>query len=502
MTAIRFLSLALVFLLLAAAAPAEARAGRVALLIGNSSYVNVPRLANPSSDVTLLAAALSKAGFDVDTQMDLGRAEMVRTLRSFEDRAASADIAVIYFSGHGLEMKGENFLVPVDARLAADRDVDDETVTLSRVLRATNGAKTLKLVILDACRNNPFLTAMSQTRSVSAIARGLAEIEPRSSDTLIAYAAKAGTTAFDGNRSNSPFAASLARHLVEPGLDIRIALGKVRDEVLQRTNNLQEPYAYGSLGGRMVALAQSTMSDAPMTLTRAVPALPPLPAPAETPAPAPTPVPVPVPAPAVSQDNPAALDPSSELCKLAAQHWDAARKLDRIDIYQTHIQVFAKCPFVNAARERLEQLQSGAASGVAAIAPPAEDPVVARPAPSASPASLAEPVEKTVVKPAAKVSAKPVRIMRKSVRRTQTVRHWPQPPRPWAERSAPPVRKLAKVTRPRIIHEADVDAFDAPRGGEVRLIPQPLALATHPEGGGGHDGAGGGGGGGGGGGWH
>ena len=248
--------LALLFALLTSAAPAVADK-RVALLIGNGSYLAVPALANPRNDVKLLESALESAGFDeVRVAFDLGQKPMLKALNAFADVAADADIAVIYYSGHGLEMGGVNYLVPVDATLAADTDVPDETVTLERVMQALDGAKRLKLVILDACRTNPFLALIKIKGGRKAIERGLAPVEPAGSDTLVAFAAKAGTPAYDGDGENSPFAAALANRLVAPGDDVEIALRKVRDDVLAATHNRQEPFKYGSLGGAIIPLSK------------------------------------------------------------------------------------------------------------------------------------------------------------------------------------------------------------------------------------------------------
>jgi uncharacterized caspase-like protein len=129
-------------------------------------------------------------------------------------------------------MGGANYLVPVDATLATDNDVADETVTLDRVMKALDDAKRLKLVILDACRTNPFLASMTVKGGQKAIEKGLAPVEPRGSDTLIAFAAKAGTPAEDGDGENSPFVAALAKRLIAPGVDVEIALREVRDDAL------------------------------------------------------------------------------------------------------------------------------------------------------------------------------------------------------------------------------------------------------------------------------
>jgi uncharacterized caspase-like protein len=245
---------------------------RVALIIGDSAYQNAPQLKNPVNDAALMAATFKSAGFDVvDSRQNLSALETRRVLREFADAAENADIAVVYYAGHGLEVDGVNYMIPVDAKLERDTDVFDEAVPLDRLLIAAEPAKQLRLVILDACRDNPFAKTMK--RSVAAarsIDRGLAQIEPSSPNTLIAYSAKAGSTASDGDSRNSPFALALSKHLTTPGLDVRKALGYVRDDVLKATSNHQEPFVYGSLGGDEVSLAPA--APAPQPAANAQPA--------------------------------------------------------------------------------------------------------------------------------------------------------------------------------------------------------------------------------------
>jgi uncharacterized caspase-like protein len=240
--------------LLAVSQPALAEK-RVALVIGNSAYQNVAPLANPVNDSTRIAATLKDAGFDVvDSRRDLPAAATKRALRDFADRARDADIAVVYYAGHGIEVNGSNYLIPVDARLERDTDIYDEALSLDRILIAIEPAKKLRLVILDACRDNPFAKSMKRTVATRAIGRGLAMVEPTSPNVLIAYSAKAGSTAVDGDGSNSPFTLALTQHIAKPGLDVRRAFGFVRDAVLKSTGNQQEPFVYGSLGGEDVPL--------------------------------------------------------------------------------------------------------------------------------------------------------------------------------------------------------------------------------------------------------
>jgi Caspase domain len=240
---------------------------RVALILGNSVYQNVPPLSNPINDGAVMAATFKNAGYDVVSRFDLSALDTRRVLRDFADRARDADIAVVYYAGHGMEVDGTNYLIPVDAKLERDTDIYDEAFSLDRILVAVEPAKQLRLVILDACRDNPFARNMKHSLASRSIGRGLAKIEPASPNTLIAYSAKAGSTAQDGDGKNSPFTTALAQHLTTPGLDVRKAFGFVRDDVLKSTSNRQEPFVYGSLGGNDVALVPARAAPPPQAQT-------------------------------------------------------------------------------------------------------------------------------------------------------------------------------------------------------------------------------------------
>lgn len=237
---------------------------RVALVVGNSSYQNAPLLPNPANDAAAITVTLKNAGFDVvDSRVNLAATDMRRALREFADQARDADIALVYYAGHGIEIDGTNYLIPTDARLERDTDIYDEAFSLDRVLLAIEPARQLRVVIVDACRNNPFADTMKRTVASRSISRGLARVEPAVSNTLIAFAAKAGLTALDGNSKNSPYATALVKYIAKPGLDLRRAFGFVRDDVLQATGNRQEPYVYGSLGGEDVALVPAPKVEEP-----------------------------------------------------------------------------------------------------------------------------------------------------------------------------------------------------------------------------------------------
>ncbi|MGV7213071.1 caspase family protein [Bradyrhizobium sp. UFLA05-112] len=249
----------------------------MALVVGNSAYKNASTLSNTINDSNAIAALFKSIGFEVViSRNDLGVVEFKRTVREFLITAENADMAVVYYAGHGLEIGGTNYLIPVDARLSRDYDVDDEAIALDRIIWALQPVRRLRLILLDACRDNPFAAKLrSAGRTPSR--GGLAKLDEVGADTLVAYAAKAGSISYDGDGVNSPYAIALLKHLAEPGVDIRIALGRVRDAVIAMTGGRQEPFIYGSLGGATISLVSP--SDATRVAPAAAPAPPPVPVP-------------------------------------------------------------------------------------------------------------------------------------------------------------------------------------------------------------------------------
>ena len=222
---------------------------RVALVIGNAAYQAVSGLANTTNDARAIADVLKADGFtSVRIALDMTRASMIASLNDFQREADTSDWAVVYYAGHGLEVSGTNYLVPIDARLGDDRDIQDEAVSVDRILRAVENAKKLRLVMLDACRDNPFLKRMHRSIATRSISRGLAAIEPLGA-TLIVFAAKDGETAEDGAGNHSPFAASLIKRLQQPTIEINKLFRLVTSDVLKATGNQQRPFVYGSLPG-------------------------------------------------------------------------------------------------------------------------------------------------------------------------------------------------------------------------------------------------------------
>ena len=250
----------LIFFLPASAAQAEKR---VALVIGNSAYQNAPALGNPVKDAKAMAEMFQRAGFDVaNTAYDAGNAQFRKAIRLFDDAAAASDIAVVYFAGHGIAINGVNYLVPVDAKLASDWDVEDELVPLDRFVAAVVQARRLALVILDAAGNNPLAQTMKRQRPNMAPGLSSVPVETGNLNVLIAYAAKEGSVTVQGEGDYSPYTAALLHNLFVPGLDIRLAFGRVRDEVLKATDSRQEPAVYGALGGGVFALVPGPAASA------------------------------------------------------------------------------------------------------------------------------------------------------------------------------------------------------------------------------------------------
>ena len=234
----------------APAAPTASATRKVALIVGNGAYRSVPPLANPPRDAKLMADTLRSLGFQIVTLApDLARDQFFAALREFGREAERADWAVVYYAGHGMEIGGINYLIPTDAKLAVDHDAEKQAVALEQVIAAVSGARKLRLVMLDACRDNPFEKNMQHTMAVKLVSKGLSNIEPEAG-FMVVYAAKHGETALDGDSLNSPFATALAREIRVPKVEVRRLFDIVRDDVWKATNHQQQPFTYGSLPGR------------------------------------------------------------------------------------------------------------------------------------------------------------------------------------------------------------------------------------------------------------
>lgn len=308
------------FFLVAGAAAADTK---VALLIANANYTTVASLRNPPNDIAVMQATLEAAGFDVSTLKNGTRAEMSAALASFEEKVEEADIGLVYYSGHGVEVNGENFLIPVDAALRSDRDVKYEAIVLSDVFGALSKARSFKLVLLDACRDNPFLRTMKHGLTKGVPTRGLARVDSSESNMLIGYATAPGDVATDGDGATSPYAKALARHIALPGLEIEAALRAVAKEVFEATGGRQRPFKTGSLFDTVMLGPSKTTSV-----------------------------------------------PSEDACRDAATHWSGISTSTDRSLFEEHLQNFPDCAFASLARIRLASLTPAQDAGRIAIAIP------------------------------------------------------------------------------------------------------------------------------------
>ncbi|PEQ13222.1 hypothetical protein B2G71_07210 [Novosphingobium sp. PC22D] len=241
------------------AMPVEA-ARKVALVIGNAQYANTTSLDNPPNDARIVAQSARQAGFDVTLVENLSNGQFQQALREFRIRADGSDIAMIYYAGHAIEGQGRNWLIPTDARLETEFDLPYEAINLDRLLESVTGAQT-RVLVLDSCRNNPF--GNSWRRGVRAVGQGLSGIEI--DDVLIIFAAAPGQVAQDGEGANSPFAASLARRLPEPGLPVQLLGGAIRDDVLASTGGKQRPFVSASMTGTPIYIVPARTAAAPQS---------------------------------------------------------------------------------------------------------------------------------------------------------------------------------------------------------------------------------------------
>ncbi len=394
----RFVIFLLSLTLWVGASLGAAAAGRVALVIGNGNYEAANPLKNPTTDATAVSAALSAAGFEVIYKENLTYSDMVRELGSFQRLAAKSDSAVIYFAGHGMEIDKQNFLIPVDAQLEFVSDADFQTVPLQLLQRAVSEADVLGLVIVDACRNNPFATRLSQVDDNRGVGFGLARVEP-GGNTLVALAAREGTFAFDGKGENSPYAVALVKAIQTPGLEIGKLFRQLHDDVLAQTNGAQEPVLFGSLSSQDYYF------------------LPPL---AEVPAPV-----------AVSAEPTATITDSAVALQVELAFWQAAEGSGRAEDYGLYLDSYPQGKFAPLARARLVRLLPEVTAQAPAVpAPGAGAPEPAAPVEPAQSAS-AEPVPKAAPPAPAPPAPEPV-----------TAAAAPEPPAP----AIPAVKPLAPQT--------------------------------------------------------
>jgi hypothetical protein len=281
----RVLSAAIFSIGILGSSAALADNGRVALVIGNGAYRKVPELPNPPRDASDVADALERMGFAVTRLTNADLAQTKKALADFGEAAAHAETAIVFYAGHGIEAGGENWLIPVDAEIATDTDARNRAISLRSVVQLVDKVSRLGLIILDACRDNPFImqavaeaspaasdtsdpAGQTKTRSIN---RGLAPTDP-SGNVLIAFSAKDGTVAQDGEGRNSPFTSALLNHVEQSGLEVTFLFRIVRDEVMKATNGTQQPFVYGSLSKESIYLKPPSSDQLLATMPTIAPA--------------------------------------------------------------------------------------------------------------------------------------------------------------------------------------------------------------------------------------
>ncbi len=324
----------LAIMLLLAASPSRADT-RVALVIGNSTYDAVGALPNPERDAALMAATLESAGFSVTLVRNASRSAMLDALNSFNERADEADWALVFYAGHGIEIGGTNYLLPTDAQLKVDRNVQDEAVSLTRVLDTVANARKLRMVILDACRNNPFAATMRCSVATRAVGRGLSRPEPQAG-VIVVYSAAAGEVAEDGLGQHSPFTTALASRLTQPGLEIRHLFDVVTADVLHATGHRQRPYQYGS-----------NPSEESYFF---VPPSPEVGRPPQVSSPP-------------EQAKPAELHPPAPVDTFGREFslWNAAKERGTVGSYEAYLKAYPSGTFADVARDAVRALREGVA---------------------------------------------------------------------------------------------------------------------------------------------
>jgi len=347
---LRFLMLLCVFVAISFASEARAEK-RVALVIGNSAYQNTPELKNPKNDGIDVAAALRRLGFEVFEGRDLDKRAMERLIRQFGVRLSGADLAVFFYAGHGVQIGGQNYLVPVDARLASEGDADFEGMALGLVLKQMEREAKTSIVLLDACRDNPLARNLARTMGTRSalIGQGLAEVKT-GVGTLIGFSTQPGNVATDGTARNSPYAEALLKHMEAPGKDVSGVLIAVRNDVLRATDGKQVPWEHTSLTGQVFLKVDGAQT------------------------------------PAVALPPPAAMPPPSAMVmpnydkEMEISFWNSVKGSKSPTVLQTYVDRYPSGAFAGLARVMIDELKQSGSLPPVGVLPDAnrETPGLAR----------------------------------------------------------------------------------------------------------------------------
>jgi formylglycine-generating enzyme required for sulfatase activity len=299
---------------------------RVALVIGNSAYNSAAALRNPRNDAGDMAEALRKFGFEVTLGLDLDQGQFAGTIDKFARTLDGADVALLFYAGHGLQINEKNYLVSVNAQLSNEFLISSETIELDAIVGLMESKVSTNIVFLDACRNNPLAENLKRNLAVMhrtvAVGKGLARMEPTSRDTMIAYAAAPGQEAADGGGRNSPFTAALLKHMPASGVEISVMLKLVAADVRQATRNEQRPQQLSDTSRRFYFVGGPSVAEAQP----------------HDPKPAP-------PAPSPSRNAQSAEDRSLEIA-----FWNSARAANECDAMRLYMQRYPKGLFLELAK--------------------------------------------------------------------------------------------------------------------------------------------------------
>lgn len=309
---------------------------KVALVIGNGAYKNAVELPNPKRDAILIATTLRSAGFTVIEGTDLDKAGMSALIDQFTEAAYDSDVALVYYSGHGMQVDGVNYLIPIDGQLEKASQLQTRTISINQILAALPPDPAVGMVFLDACRDNPlartFAKALPASRS-SSLGAGLAAVQANKQSTgtgglLIAYATDPGAVAYDGSTQNSPYTTALAKHLTTRGLEIQSALTRVRADVVESTGGAQRPWLSTSLGREVF------LGGEPPTLE--------------------------VSTPEGTTDSAVSQPPQGADVDWAVEQkvWDEASKRNTVAHYELYLSQFPNGRFASVARLNIDQLKS------------------------------------------------------------------------------------------------------------------------------------------------
>jgi uncharacterized caspase-like protein len=333
---------------------------RVALVIGNAQYVNTIALRNPANDAEDIASMLRQLGFEVMVGLDLDQQSFARQIDAFSRLLDGADVGLFFYAGHGLQVNEKNYLVSTTAKLESEFLVPTETIELDAIIRLMESRTPLNLIFLDACRNNPLAENLRRNliaaRRAVSLGRGLAKVEASGRDTLIAFSAAPGQEATDGATRNSPFAASLLKHLPQPGLEVSVMLKLVAADVRKATQNAQRPQQLSDMT-QAFYFAKADAAAAPA----------PLAAPAPTPVPAATAAPATAPTAALAPAAPIppAVPPGDRTSELAA--WQSARSSNACEPVRAFLRKYPNGAFSDLASISEQRLCAPGAQPVAAL---------------------------------------------------------------------------------------------------------------------------------------